>query len=140
MADFSLANLSKNFSFGPSPAIGIPKSPSAYGNWQTYAGFNPNAAGMAGAMANPTAFSQFQDYAGMTGVAPPQESSKQAVAPTFAQVQERFGQVADQLKQGNLMDALKTYQSGPKPVAPVQPQPKIQTDPQQDVMSFEFGD
>jgi hypothetical protein len=130
MADFSFSDLSKHLSFGQQQGIGLPKNPNAFGNWQTYVG----------QIASPASFGQFQDYSGIGGVAP-MAAEKSPVAPTFAQVKERFGQVSDQLKQGNIVDALKTYQYGPASIAPVvqQQQPAQQNETQDDMMSSEFG-
>lgn len=129
------AILSKMSSGG---GFSVPKTPKAYGNWQTYAGMNPNAEGVAGSVANPAQFGSFQQYAGM-GVAPPAQASP---APSVAQVGQRIGDTFDQLKQGNILDAFKTYQSGVKPVAPVvATAPTAPQMPQaDDKMSFEFGD
>jgi hypothetical protein len=47
-----------------------------------------------------------------------------AVAPTMSQIGDRFSAVGNQLKQGNFMNAAKTYQSGVAPIAPLA-QPNI---------------
>lgn len=143
MADFTSQDVMKHLSFGQG-GMSLPKSPSAYGNWQRYAGMDPYAPGLAGNMANPASFGQYQNFSGM-GAAVPPSGETQAVPPTFAQVKERFGQVADQLKQGNIMDAMRTYQYGPKPAGAAvpgqtKPQTAVVQPAQDDMMSSEFGD
>lgn len=42
-----------------------------------------------------------------------------AVAPTMSQISDRFSAVGKELQQGNFMNAVKTYQGGIAPLAPV---------------------
>jgi len=145
MSGWSVEDLMKHLKPGDQAQTTLPNSPTDYGNWQRYAGFNPNAGGLQGNMANPANFGSFQQFANMgnTGAAVPPVAQQQPVAPTAGQAGERFGQVMDQLKQGNIGDAVRTYQYGPKPMAPVvkpaaTPGAPVQQD--QDMMSMEFGD
>lgn len=78
---------------------------------------------------NPQDFANFAKYAGLgtknvnpgmpnfmgTGAS----STIGAVAPTMSQIGDRASAVGQQLQQGNFMGAVKTYQSGIAPVAPV---------------------
>jgi hypothetical protein len=80
-----------------------------FGNPQDYANF-AKYAGLGSKNVNPG----MPNFAG-TGAA----STVGAVAPTMSQVSDRFSAVGNQLKQGNFMNAAKTYQGGIAPVAPV---------------------
>lgn len=73
--------------------------PSSYADWTKYAGFDPTT-----------------PIVGM-GVSPP--SMNQGVAPSMADIGQRATDVFDQLKQGNIGQAVQTYQFG-KPVPKTQ--------------------
>lgn len=76
-------------------------NPSGYADWTRYAGFDPNA-----------------PIAGI-GVVPP--SMDQGVAPSMADIGQRATDVLDQLKQGNLGQAVQTYQFGKPPAKTQKP-------------------
>lgn len=79
---------------------------------------------------NPQDFANFAKYAGLgnknvnpgmpnfvgTGAS---STMAGAVAPTMSQIGDRATAVGQQLQQGNFMNAVKTYQGGVAPVAPV---------------------
>lgn len=66
--DFSFSDIFKNLSFAPQQNIPAQKDPSAFGNWQTYAG----------QIQDPSAFAQYKNYS--NGIAPNIEQ-KAPVAP-----------------------------------------------------------
>lgn len=79
---------------------------------------------------NPQDFANFAKYAGLgnknanpgmpnfmgTGAS---STLSGAVAPTMNQIGDRFSAVGSELQKGNFMNAMKTYQGGVAPVAPV---------------------
>lgn len=71
--------------------------PANFADWSQYAGFDPNKP--------------------IIGIAPP--SSKGAVMPTMSQVGQRVSDIGTQLGQGNILNAVKTFQGGAAPVAAV---------------------
>jgi hypothetical protein len=81
-------------------------NPNSYADWTKYAGFDPNT-----------------PITGI-GVSPP--SMNQPVAPSMADIGDRATDVWDQLKQGNIGQAVQTYQFG-KPV-PKTPKPTFPED------------
>lgn len=87
-----------NFNYG---------NPAGYADWTQYAGFDPNT-----------------PITGM-GIRPPSttqgetSSMSQAVVPTMGDIGKRATDVFDQLKQGNIGQAVQTYQFG-KPVPKTQ--------------------
>ena len=95
-----------NMSFGATPN---------FGDWSRYAGFDSSKP--------------------MMGIVPPigQEATKQPVAPTFAQIGQRFQDVGNQLGQGNFMSAAKTFVGGVPPVVPVAQAKPIQNNQPQDL-------
>jgi hypothetical protein len=84
---------------------------------------------------NPQDYANFTKYAGLgkknvipgmpnfsgTGAS---STVSGAVAPTMSQIGDRFSAVGKELQQGNIMNAVKTYQGGIAPVAPLT-QPSI---------------
>jgi hypothetical protein len=80
-----------------------------FGNPQDYANFTKYA-GLGNKNVNPG----MPNFAG-TGAS----STIGAVAPTMSQIGNRFSAVGQELQQGNFMNAVKTYQGGVAPIAPV---------------------
>lgn len=79
---------------------------------------------------NPQDFANFTKYAGLgnknvnpgmpnfmgTGAS---STMAGAVAPTMSQIGDRFSAVGNELQKGNFMNAIKTYQGGIAPLAPI---------------------
>jgi len=83
-------------------------SPSNFGDWTRYAGFNPNTP--------------------VTGMAPI-DGGVQPVAPNMQQMSDTFSKIGDQLGSGNFSGAYQTY-VGKAPVAPTTQKPTTpQTQP-----------
>jgi hypothetical protein len=82
-------------------------NPGGYADWTQYAGFDPNTP-ITGIGISPPAINQNTT-----------SSMSQAVVPTMGDIGQRATDVFDQLKQGNLGQAVKTYQFG-KPMAKTQ--------------------
>lgn len=94
-------------------------SPSNFGDWTRYAGFNPNTP--------------------VTGIAPG-DGGGQPVAPTVQQMTDTFSKVGDQLSSGNLVGAYQAY-TGKTPVAPNASKPttpQLQPLPQLNGFNHEF--
>ena len=72
-------------------------NPVGFTDWTKYAGFDPNNS--------------------FIGIAPP--TTKAPVAPTLSQVGQRVSDIGSQLGQGNILNAVKTFQGGAAPVATV---------------------
>lgn len=87
----------------------------------------------------PQQYADWTKYAGLDketmGIAPPKQSGKAPVAPTFGQMGTTLSNVANQLGQGSVMGAVKAYQGAPTlPALPVPGAPTAPVDQDGDGM------
>lgn len=95
--------------------------PQNFADWTQYAGFNPN-----------------QSVIGLSS------GDRSPIAPpTMGQMGKTISNVGNQLAQGNIADAYKTYTTGLAPIAPTAPKPfvaPVQQAMPDDGMTHEFED